>query len=77
MPATMMARMPTKDSTIMATTTDLDGVLPFSTRLEEVPEETRLWKPERAPQATETNRTGNYHAGRQEKPVKTGAVIVA
>ena len=45
--------------------------------MEEVPELTRLWKPERAPQATETNRIGNIMPDLVVKPVKTGAVIVA
>ena len=33
----------------------------LETCLDEVPEETRLWKPERAPQATETNIRGKRY----------------
>ena len=45
--------------------------------MEEVLEETRLWKPERAPQATETKSTGNIMPDLVEKPVNMGAVMVA
>ena len=49
----------------------------FSTVLEEVPEETRLWKPETAPQATVTNRMGNMVPSFSLlKPVKTGRFMV-
>ena len=49
----------------------------FSTVLEEVPEETRLWKPETAPQATVTNRMGNMVPSFSlVKPVKTGRFMV-
>ena len=43
------------------------------TVLEEVPEDTRLWKPETAPQATVTNRMGNMVPSLAlVKPVNTG-----
>ena len=45
--------------------------------MEEVPEDTRLWKPESAPQATETNRTGNIMPEAVVNPVNIGAVMVA
>ena len=49
----------------------------FSTVLEEVPEETKLWKPETAPQATVTNRMGNMVPSFSLlKPVKTGRFMV-
>ena len=49
----------------------------FSTVLEEVPEETRPWKPETAPQATVTNRMGNMVPSFSlVKPVKTGRFMV-
>ena len=77
MPATMIARTPTKDSTTMAPYPTLTASASFSTCLEEVPEDTRLWNPESAPHATETNRTGNIIPEAVVKPVNTGAVIVA
>ena len=43
--------------------------------MEEVPELTRLWKPESAPQATDTNSSGNILPEAVVKPVKAGAVI--
>ena len=49
----------------------------LETCLEEVPEDTREWKPDRAPQATETKSTGNIMPLLVEKPVKAGAVMVA
>ena len=49
----------------------------FSTVLDDVPEETRLWKPDTAPQATVTNRMGNIVPRFSLlKPVKTGRFIV-
>ena len=45
--------------------------------VEDVPEETRLWKPETAPQATVTNRMGNMVPSFSlVKPVKTGRFMV-
>ena len=42
-----------------------------------MPEETRLWKPETAPQATVTKRIGNIVPSFSfVKPVKTGKFIV-
>ena len=42
---------------------ETDGMIYYATKanlaLEEVPEETRLWKPDTAPQATVTNKIGN------------------
>ena len=48
----------------------------FSTVFEDVPEETRLWKPETAPQATVTNRMGNIEPREVLKLVKAGKFIV-
>ena len=45
--------------------------------MEEVPEDTRLWKPDTAPQATVTNRMGNRSPRLSLwKPVKTGRFMV-
>ena len=45
--------------------------------LEDVPEETRLWKPETAPHATVTNRIGNIVPSFSlVKPVNTGRFMV-
>ena len=49
----------------------------FSMVLEEVPEDTRLWKPETAPQATVTKRIGNKSPRLSLwKPVYTGRFMV-
>ena len=47
----------------------------FSTVLDDVPEETRLWKPETAPHATVTNRIGNIEPSEVLKLVNAGRFI--
>ena len=44
--------------------------------LEEVPEETRLWKPETAPQAMVTKRMGKRGLFATVKPLKAGILMV-
>ena len=58
MPATTMARTPTKDSMTIAPKPTGRASVSLASCLEEVLEDTRLWKPESAPQATETKSTG-------------------
>ena len=58
-PTTTSATIPNRDSTTMAPYPTIGISFSLLMVLEEVPEDTRLWKPETAPQAMVTNKVGN------------------
>ena len=58
-PATHRARTASKLSKSIAPKPTFGISFSLVIALEEVPEETRLWKPDTAPQATVTNKIGN------------------